>query len=327
MTELVALGELMLCLSAPPHQRLRQAHALTVRVCGAQFNLAANFVSLGHSARFLSALPATEMGALARALAQGHGVQMDFTPAHPNARMGLIFLEYGAGLRPPVHIYDRTGSAAALLQPADIDWAAALAGARLAYLDGIFPALAEGTRAAAATFVTAARAAGARICFDVNYRHSLWAGQDAAAFYRAILPQVDLLVTARDFSTQLLGFEGDDAAILARYAAEFGVEVVCLTTRGQPAPGLGAWRATAWAGGALHSGRDFTFPEIDRFGAGDAFFAGFLHRWLEADNVSDALNFGSALCALAHTIDGDPAPFSPDEVATVLSHQPAQLRR
>ncbi len=327
MTDLVALGELMLCLSAPKHQRLRRAQALTVRVCGAQFNVAANFASLGRSARFLSALPGGEMGALARTLALSYGVDMRWTPARPHGRMGLIFLEYGAGLRPPVHIYDRAGSAAGLLQPADIDWPAALAGARLAYLDGIFPALSEGTRAAARAFVDAARQAGARICFDVNYRHSLWEGQDATGFYRSILPQVDLLVTGRDFSTQVLGFTGDDAALLARYAAEFAVEVVCLTARSRPAPDMGSWRASAWARGALHSGREFPFPEIDRFGAGDAFFAGFLHAWLEAGDVTAALDFGSALCALAHTLDGDPAPFSPEEVAAALSLQPAQLRR
>lgn len=330
-TDLVALGELMLCLSAPKHQRLRRAQALTVRICGAQFNVAADFASLGHSARFVSALPDGEVGALARSLAASYGVNMTWTAASPLGRMGLIFLEYGADPRPPVHIYDRAGSAASLLGADDIDWDAALAGARLAYCDGIFPALNAGTRGATLAFVAAARRAGARVCFDVNYRHSLWEGGNAPGFYRAILPQVDVLVTGRDFSTQVLGFEGSDAEILARYAAEFGIGVTCLTARGQPAPGLGSWQASAWAADTLHSGRAFTFPDIDRFGAGDAFFAGFLHSWLEAGDVSASLDAGSALCALAHTVDGDPATFTTAELAAALaaSHagQPGQLRR
>jgi 2-dehydro-3-deoxygluconokinase len=327
VTDLVALGEMMLCLSAPKHQRLRRAQALAVRVCGAQFNVAANFASLGRTARFLSALPDGEVGALARTLALSYGVDMAWVAARPGGRMGLIFLEYGAGLRPPVHIYDRAGSAASLLRADDVDWDGALAGARLAYLDGIFPALNAGTRDAAFAFVAAARRAGARVCFDVNYRHSLWEGGDAPAFYRAVLPQVDVLVTGQNFSAQVLGFAGSDAEVMARYAAEFGCAVVCLTARGQPAPGLGSWRAWAGAGGALHAGREFTFPDLDRFGTGDAFFAGFLHAWLDAGDVRAALDFGSALCALAHTIDGDPATFSSEEVVAALAAEPAQLQR
>jgi 2-dehydro-3-deoxygluconokinase len=58
---------------------------------------------------------------------------------------------------------------------------------------------------------------------------------------------------------------------------------------------------------------------VDRFGTGDAFFAGFLHGYLEGD-IAFALEFGNALCALAHTVPGDVAQVSADEVMSLIRH-------
>ena len=43
------------------------------------------------------------------------------------------------------------------------------------------------------------------------------------------------------------------------------------------------------------------------------------HEYLEGADIQVALDFGNALCALAHTIDGDPAVFSAAEVRTLLA--------
>ena len=58
----------------------------------------------------------------------------------------------------------------------------------------------------------------------------------------------------------------------------------------------------------------------------DAFFAGFLHGYLEK-GVAYGLDFGNGLCALAHTVDGDAAIFSPLEVEALLAENYSLITR
>jgi 2-dehydro-3-deoxygluconokinase len=73
--------------------------------------------------------------------------------------------------------------------------------------------------------------------------------------------------------------------------------------------------------GTVLQGRRYEFDVVDRFGTGDAWFAGFLYGYLERD-VQFALDFGDALCALAHTIEGDVARISAAEVVPLLTSEP-----
>jgi 2-dehydro-3-deoxygluconokinase len=73
--------------------------------------------------------------------------------------------------------------------------------------------------------------------------------------------------------------------------------------------------------GHVSAGRRFAFDVVDRFGAGDAWFAGFLYGYVDGD-VSFALDFGNALCALAHTIEGDVARVSVADVLPLLDAKP-----
>jgi 2-dehydro-3-deoxygluconokinase len=57
---------------------------------------------------------------------------------------------------------------------------------------------------------------------------------------------------------------------------------------------------------------------VDRFGTGDAFFAGLLDAYNRGGDPQRALDFGDALCALAHTVEGDVAILSPGEVDALL---------
>lgn len=316
--DLVSLGEMMLCLSVPKHQRLRHTTSLKVRVCGAQFNIAANFASLGRKSAFLTALPTNELGRLAQSIGASYGVDMSHVSFMSEARMGLIFLEYGLEPRRHTHIYDRAHSAASKISAGTFSWSEILAGAKMAFADGILPALNQECREATLAFIKAARQAGCMTCFDVNYRETLWEPAAAADFYRAILPGIDILVTGRTFSENLLGYSGSDEDLLYTYHQEFGCSIVCLTYRTMQGMTRGSWRSMALVEDHIIHGREFEFEVIDQFGTGDAFFAGFLHGFLER-NVGYGLNFGNALCALAHTIDGDPAIFSRDEVEALLA--------
>ncbi len=320
MHDLVSLGEVMLRLSPPKHTRLRQTDSLVVRPCGAQFNVAANMAVLGEQSAFLTRLPDNELGRLAKRLGAGYGVDMSHVQFGGTDKIGMVFLEFGAAPRRHLHLYDREGSAAGTITAEAFAWHDILAGAQFAYLDGIFPALSTGCREAALAYIDAAKAAGCRVCFDVNYRETLWdAPSDALALYRRVLPEVDVLVTNRTVSEQLFGYRGEDTDLLHAYRRDFGSEWVCMTYRHMDGMFRGSWWSVALYEERLVEGRRFDYDVVDRFGTGDAFFAGLLYAYLQDGDGPHALDFGSALCAMAHTVEGDVADFVPEEVEAVLA--------
>ncbi len=138
---------------------------------------------------------------------------------------------------------------------------------------------------------------------------------------------VDVLVTNRSVSEEVFEYAGSDEEIMRRYSDDFGCRVVCLTTRETSSVLRGAWSSKALFQGEVLQGRRFEFDVVDRFGTGDAFMAGLLYGYPDHD-VSYALDFGNALCALAHTIEGDVAYVSPQEVQALLSDDYSlQVRR
>jgi 2-dehydro-3-deoxygluconokinase len=319
--DLVSLGEVMLRLSPPRFDRLRQATRLDVHVAGSQLNVAANLAQLGKRTAFVSLLPANELGVLARGTCQGYGVDVSHLRLVEGSRMGVNYVEFGATPRAEVAVYDRAGSAASTIAADDFAWADILRGTRLAYTDGIFPGLGTGCFEATLAFLQTAREVGCFTCFDVNYREHLWTGERARAAWGEILPLVDVLATNRSVAEAVFAYEGADDDLLAQFQAEFGCRTVCLTSRTIDGVLRGGWSSKALHDGRVIQGRRYDFDVIDRFGTGDAWFAGFLYGYLDTD-VSFALDFGDALCALAHTMEGDVARVSAAEVLPLLAAEP-----
>lgn len=309
----------MLRLSPPKYERLRRATTLGVRPCGAQFNVAANFTALGGASTFLTRLPDNELGYLGRAFGESCGVNMSNARLVDNPKIGIVFLEFSMAPRRQVHLYDRNGSAAATTEAGDFAWEQLLPGAHYAYTDGIFPALSKQTEQTTLTFLEQAKAAGCETCFDVNYRESLWTRQQALRLYRRALPLVDILVTNRDVSESVFGYLGSDEDLLRTYQRDFGCRLVCLTYKEMSSLLHGRWWSLALYQDKVFTGQDYEFDVVDPYGAGDAFFAGLLFTLAESGSVQTALDFGNALCALAHTLEGDQATVSRAEVEALVA--------
>ena len=272
---------------------------------------------LGRRAAFLTSIPDTQVGLLARSLCLKYGVDLSMARADPEGRVGLVFVDFGMEPRQTAHYYDRQGSSASGIGPADFDWNHIASRTRLAYTDGVFAGLGPNCRDATVAFLEAARRQGATTCFDMNYREMIWTPEQARAVYEQALPLVDVLVTNRSVSERVLGLTGSDEDLLRTYRDEFGCRTVCLTMRHMESSRRGSWNSEVLWDGSLIKGTPRCFEVIDRFGTGDAYFAGFLYGYLEGDPRL-AVDFGNALCALAHTILGDVAEFSVEEVYALL---------
>ena len=318
--DLVALGEVMLRLSAPPPERLEQAVALNIQIGGSEANVAAACARLGLRTALISALPAAHPWA-DRAVRElgGHGVDCTGVVRPDGARMGLYFLEYASAPRPVRILYDRRDSAASRLTAGDIDWTV-LQGARLLHLSGITPALGENLRAVIRRAVQEAKRAGVPISFDVNYRSRLWAPKEARAFLVEVLPAARYVFVGADDAETVLELSGPPASVLDGLRGLAPAATIALTLGEAGCAVLDG--ATVWT-----PRRRYTVNVVDRVGAGDAFAAGFLWAMLAGRGPQVAVDAGTALAALKCTIWGDIALVSRAELDELMASDSTEIRR
>ena len=307
-------GELLLRLTPPGHQLFRQADRLDMVVGGAEANVAAGLATLGHAVRFAGVVSGNPLGERACADLRAAGVDTTYLARAPG-RMGLYFMEDGAGPRPSAITYDRADSAFAQSRPEAIDFTGAMAGSRLLHCGGITPALGpKGVELARAAMLSA-QAAGVPVCFDGNYRAQLWAGWDSdprAILHELVSSATILIGNHRDIAL-LLGkpFSGDGSerrreAAEAAFAAFPRLQFIASTARHLVTADHHRIAARVDAREACHqTGEIDVTGIIGRIGTGDAFAAGVLHGWLEGGDVRAMAECGLALTALKHTIPGD----------------------
>ena len=318
--DLVALGEVMLRLSAPPPERLEQAVALNVQIGGSEANVAAACARLGLRTALISALPASHPWA-DRAVRElgGHGVDCTGVVRPDGARMGLYFLEYAPAPRPVRILYDRRDSAASRLTSGDIDWTL-LQGARLLHLSGITPALGENLRAVIRRAVQEANRADVPISFDVNYRSRLWAPKEARDFLVEVLPSARYLFVGADDAETVFELRGAPVDVLGGLRGLAPAATIALTLGEAGCAALDG--TTVWT-----PRRRYAVTVADRVGAGDAFAAGFLWAMLAGRGPQAAVDAGTALAALKCTIWGDIALVSRAELEELMASDNTEIRR
>ena len=241
----VCFGELLFRLTPPGHRLMAQADSLDLAVGGAEANVAAALASLGNAVRFAGLVSDNPLGDRAVSELRGAGVETTFLARAPG-RMGLYFMEQGAGTRPSSITYDRAGSAFAEAAPAQIDFAGAIAGARLLHSGGITPALGPKGVALARAAHDAALAAGVPIISDGNYRSQLWQAWDrrpGEVLGDLVKDATILIGNHRDISLLLgrtFSGEGDDPrreAARAAFAAFPNLRLIASTALKHSLPG------------------------------------------------------------------------------------------
>lgn len=299
----VTFGEAMLRLSASGGERLVRAASLAVHVAGAEANVAASLAALGVHAAWAGVLPDGPLGRRAAAELAAAGVDLRLVRwAGAEDRMGLFFVEHGAGARPTAVHYDRRDSAFAR----HAAWpAGALEGARYAVVSGVTPALSPAAARATRELAAEAAAAGGRLVVDVNHRARLWSAAEARAELEGLLLGADVVVCSERDAAAVFGAGPDPAAFRARFAPAASL---CVVTRG-------ARGTLADAAGELIEVPAVATEVVDRLGLGDAFLAGLLSGLLDEAGPGDALRRGAALAALKATVAGDVALADAAELA------------
>jgi 2-dehydro-3-deoxygluconokinase len=349
----VALGEVMLRLD-PGEGRVRTARRFDVREGGGEYNVARGLRRcFGLRTAVVTALADNDVGRLVEDLVLTGGVDTSWIRWAPydgigrTVRNGLNFTERGFGVRGAVGVSDRGHTAASQLRPGDIDWAAVFGGGvRWFHTGGIFAALSETTAAVAEEAMRAARAQGAIVSYDLNYRPSLWKRIGGAArareVNRSLASLVDVMLgNEEDFSTAL-GFEveGADDTLSELDPAAYGrmidavvetypnLSVVATTLRVVRSATRNDWGALCWQDGTVYRAVDRPDLEIlDRVGGGDSFASGLVYGFLTGDDPQRAVEYGAAHGALVMTTPGDTSMATLAEVEALVAGKGARVIR
>jgi 2-dehydro-3-deoxygluconokinase len=347
--DLLSLGALVHRLD-PGIVPFRKATHCDIHVSGGEYNVAANLADCFRmNTGLASAIVDYPIGDLIAERVRAMGVRPFYKAFKHNGvngpNMATVYSDRGHGVRPPVVFYNRANEAAAQLKPGDFDWSQILAGGiRWFHSGGIFAALSETTGEVIIEGMKAAKAAGATVSFDLNFREKLWniwGGQKKAVDVIArIVEHVDVLVGNEEDLQKGLGIAGPEVAaksaldpkaffqMIDKVVAKHpGVKAVATTLREVHSTSRHSWSAVAWIDGKTHTAPVCELDVVDRVGGGDGFAAGLIYGLLSGETPEDAVKLGWANGALLTTFPGDTTMATVEQVRALAKGGSARIQR
>lgn len=313
ISPVVTFGELLLRLDAPDRKRIVQADSLAVSFTGGEANVAVALAQWGLPARIVSRVPDHELGRACVNHFRRYGADVSEV-LRGGERLGILFVEPGASQRGSKVIYDRMQTSFRTLQPGDLDWEGILDDAGWLHFTGTAPAVGEGVREVLREGLTAARRKGVPISFDCSFPSSLWSVDEAAQVFPPLMEFVDLFVGSERDAVQFFGIDETGPESLAALRDRYGLQSVAYTQRAVSPTGTHRYSATVLEGDELCRGPEYEIDVVDRIGTGDAFAAGLIRGRLLGHPLSGTVRFATAAAVLAHSIPGDFALLSAEEV-------------
>ncbi len=332
MAKVITMGEIMLRLSTPSHERFIQADNFDVNYGGGEANVAVSLAGFGHDAQFVTAVPDNEIGECALAALRKYQVGTKYV-AKEGERLGIYFLESGSSVRPSKVIYDRAHSSISTVRPEAFDFDQIFEGVDWFHFTGITPAISDSAAELTEAALKKAKEHGVKVSVDLNFRKKLWTSEKAQQVMTRLMKYVDVCIGNEEDANLVLGFkpEGSDVtsgnlklsgyqSIFEQMTQKFGFEYCVSSLRVSRSASDNGWSACIYSGktGEFYHSREYSItPIVDRVGGGDSFAAGVICGLLDGKDFKEALEFGVAASALKHTIPGDINLVSRKEVETL----------
>jgi 2-dehydro-3-deoxygluconokinase len=319
MTRVVTLGEVMLRLKSSSFERLFQSPTLEATFGGAEANVAASLAQFGVDARFVSAIPANNVGDACIAELKSFGVDTSMI-RRQGERLGIYFLENGANQRPSRVTYDRAGSSISTATVGDFDFDAIFDGADWFHISGVTPAISASAAELSLAAATAARAKGLAVSCDYNYRKNLWRyGKKAPEIMRELVSRATVGIANEEDCQKALGIEIDVdvksgelehekyCALAERVLKAFpNLQRQVITLRESHSADRNGWSAVLHNRTQFLTSKHYDITDIvDRVGGGDSFAAGLIYGLRAYGDDQKALEFATAASCLKHSILGD----------------------
>ncbi len=331
--KVVTFGEIMLRLKSPGFERLFQGPMLEATFGGGEANVAVSLANFGVHSAFVTVLPKNEIAEACIAELRKFGVDTSMIVKTETGRMGIYFLEGGANQRASKVIYDRAHSSIAEADINVIDWDKVLDDVSWFHITGITPAISQKAADLSMLAVQKAKAKGATVSCDFNYRGKLWKyGKKAPEVMRELVKYVDIGIANEEDCQKSLGIKIDVNVesgkldieaykkLTEKVLGEFqNLKAIAITLRESHSADHNGW------GGCLNDRKEFIVSQhyeiydiVDRVGGGDAFAGGLIYGLLTGKNSKEALEFAVAASCLKHSIPGDFNRVSVKEVEDLI---------
>src|SRR5215210_4861840 len=334
--DLVCIGRTCVDLYAEQEgAKLEDVQSFRKYVGGSAANIALNTARLGVKTAMLTRVGEEQMGRFVRRTMAETGVDVSHVIFDPERLTPYVLLAI-RDVEDFPRIFAYGDAADMALDESDVD-PEFIASSRALLVTGT-PLSRPGSRAASLEAVGAAKAAGTKVLFDLDYRPVFWGvasheqgGQmfvesaEVTEGYRSVLPQCDLVVgTEEEIRIAGGSTETRDALLAIRELS--GATIVLK---------VGAMGAIVFPGEIPDDLRDgvsvpgFPVEVFNSVGAGDAFMSGFLSRWLREEPLEECLRIGNACGAIVVSRHGcSPAMPTPEELEYFLNmpERPRRLR-
>jgi 2-dehydro-3-deoxygluconokinase len=209
---------------------------------------------------------------------------------------------------------------------------------------GIFAALSPTTAEVIIEGMEAAKAAGAVVSFDLNYRAKLWnisGGHDrAVAITKRIVKNADVLIGNEEDLQLGLGIPCPTAAPKSKLDPSAfismmesvtklhpQIKIVATTLREVHSANQHSWSAVAWIDGKKYVAPTCELDVLDRVGGGDGFAAGFFYGLITGEPPEEAVKLGWAHGALLTTFPGDTTMATVEQVRAFAKGGSARIQR
>ena len=285
--------------------RLEDMASFAKSVGGCPTNIAIGCARLGLAAAVITRVGDEHMGRFIREQLEREGVCTDGVVTDPERLTALVILGVRSDEAFPLIFY-RENCADMALAENDIDPSFIARAGALVVTGTHFST--PGVDAASRAAIRAAKAAGLKVIFDVDYRPNLWglaghgagesrfvASEEVTAHLQSILPLCDLVVGTEE-ELHIAGGSTETLAALRAVRALSDAVIVCKR---------GPMGCTVFDGAIPEAlddgiaGRRFPVEVYNVLGAGDAFMAGFLRGWLRGEALETCCTWANACGAFA----------------------------
>lgn len=315
--KVVTLGEIMLRLSTPGHQRFVQSNQFDVNYGGGEANVAVALCNYGLKGTFVSKIPENAIGQSAVNQLRQFGVNTEYI-ARGGKRLGIYYLESGASMRASQVIYDRADSAIAEAEVADFDFDEIFEDAVWFHTTGITPALSDKAAELTELALKKAKEKGITTSIDLNYRKKLWSKAKAKEVMSRLCQYVDVCIGNEEDAETTLGFKSDKTDVtkgqldldsykdvFMQMKEQFGFKYIASTLRESYSASDNGWSALVYDGNEFYHSKKYDIRIVDRVGGGDSFASGLIYALVSGMKTEEATEFAVAASALKHTFPGD----------------------
>jgi 2-dehydro-3-deoxygluconokinase len=330
MAKIVTLGEIMLRLSPPGHQRFVQSDSFDVVYGGGEANVSVSLANYGHQSYFVTKLPKHEIGQSAVNALRKYGVDTSYI-VRGGERIGIYYLETGASMRASKVIYDRSHSAIAEAKPEDFNFEEIFKGASWFHFTGITPALSSDAVNVLKKALKEAKKQGVMVSVDLNYRKKLWTEEEAQKVMTDLMQYVDVCIGNEEDAEKCLGFKPPQTDVIGgkihlegykqifeEMYEKFKFKYIATSLRESRSASDNGWSALIYDGKEFYQSQTYDIHIVDRVGGGDSFASGLIHGLLTKNDFKKALDFAVGASALKHTIKGDFNLVSTEEVENLI---------